>query len=40
MLEHWRLFGYDRDVFDYLWELIRAMDATYLNHLGKKTKRG
>lgn len=37
MLAHKEHYGYDKDVFDYLWDLIRAMDAAYLSHVNKKS---
>lgn len=36
--QHQQVYGYGNDVFDYLWELLRAMDAAYLNHLAEKAK--
>ncbi len=38
MLAHASLHGYSRDVFDFLWELIRAMDAAYLKYVAEKSK--
>jgi hypothetical protein len=36
MVIHQQVHGYDQEVFDFLWELIRAMDGAYLKHLSEK----
>lgn len=40
LLVHQQRWGYDQDVFDYLWDLLRAMDATYLEHTSKRRTGG